>query len=183
MKSNPELQNTDNIWRSIIRIGAVLIPGLYFMSKHESYRQINNHRRGIIVGLIISLAIVLSSYLVQIRYLGMQYQLPTGFTTWLNWIIVSPVAEEILFRGVVFQELKKHNHWVMAAILSSLLFVGLHIPTQVLIDQQSTLEIMKYSLHLFMISLLFTYAVHKSRSLWASILPHWTNNLISTGLG
>ena len=183
MKSNPGFQNTENIWRSMVRIGAVLIPGLLFISKRESYREINSHRRGIIIGLIISLALVLSSSLVQIWHMGMPYRLPRGLAIWLNWIIIPPVAEEILFRGVVFQEFKKHNHWVWAALLSSLLFVGLHIPTLVLIDQKSSVEIIKYCLHLLMLSLLLTYAVHKSKSLWASILPHWTNNLISMGFG
>ena len=182
MVNQPELQDSDNIWRSIVRIAVVLIPGIYWLRKSNHAEEINKHQRGMVVGIIIALAIATSSLVLQIGLLGMQYTVPRQFTSWLNWIILSPIAEEILFRGIVFQELKKTNHWIIAALISSILFVGLHLPTLILIDQKSSFEIATYCFQLLTTSLLFTYAVHKAKSLWASIIPHWMNNFIAMGL-
>ncbi len=44
----------------------------------------------------------------------------------IKGVLIGPIAEELIFRGYVFKELKKLTHWISALTFSSLLFSVFH---------------------------------------------------------
>ena len=83
-------------------------------------------------------------------------------------IIITPVVEEVFFRGFLFQWMSGHRPVWLAAIVSSLMFGVSHIiPPQAI----------SAALMSLMIIALYVY----SRSLWPAIVCHMFNNALSIG--
>lgn len=93
-------------------------------------------------------------------------------------VVFAPLVEEILFRGVFYQELRsKKNYW-LPVIISSLSFGLIHtLPIYLLTGQKSEiLFLISYT----MIGYLLTRVYEKTGSIWSSIFVHFLNNLIAT---
>ena len=87
-------------------------------------------------------------------------------------VVVYPVLEEIVFRGLLLDWLSKQLHqrlgWLtLANVLTSLAFAALHLIHQSLL----------WSLLIFFPSLVFGFSKERYRSLWAPILLHCWYNL------
>ena len=84
-------------------------------------------------------------------------------------VIVAPIAEEIFFRGVVFNAwLREYGFWV-ALIGSSLIFALIHVSLYAFLP-------------ILMLALILGYVYHQTRSLLTVIAVHATFNAISTAL-
>lgn len=81
-------------------------------------------------------------------------------------IIGTGLAEELLFRGVLQQNMEKMLGPLTAILLSSLLFTSLHIGWQSYMDL----------LFVFGVSLFYGLAFYKTRCLWGVTLSHGINN-------
>lgn len=93
-------------------------------------------------------------------------------------VIFAPIVEEILFRGVLYQELrKKGNYWIPVAI-SSLSFGLIHTLPIFLVssDVSELLFLVVYTA----MGYLMTRAYEKTGTIWSSIGVHFMNNLIAT---
>lgn len=83
--------------------------------------------------------------------------------------ILSPIAEELVFRGVLFAWLRRHANFWPAGIASALVFAGAHgipdiiLPTAIL-------------------GLLFAWIYERTGSLWPAMLAHVVHNMLVTGL-
>ena len=83
--------------------------------------------------------------------------------------VLSPVAEELVFRGVLFAWLRRHLGFWIAGVLSALVFACAHgipdiiLPTAIL-------------------GLLFAWIYERTGSLWPAMLAHVAHNLLVTGL-
>lgn len=89
-------------------------------------------------------------------------------------VIVAPVTEEILFRGVLFASLRRHIGVHLAALLSGLLFAVVHI--EVLASQPFGLG------GLTLAGVLLAYAFHYTKSLRVAIVMHAVYNGVAFGL-
>lgn len=78
-------------------------------------------------------------------------------------IVLSPVAEEILFRGLLYGALAKWLKPAWVIVITSIAFALVHMQ-------------IVYFLPLFVVGLVLGYARHKTGSLTASILIHGINN-------
>ena len=84
-------------------------------------------------------------------------------------ILVFPVLEELVFRGVLFRGLLDRSNFILAAVVSGLLFGLIHgIPLQ-MIDASIG-------------GMLFAWLYHRYRSLWAPIIAHVINNFMAFSL-
>ena len=83
----------------------------------------------------------------------------------LSIFIISPVFEELFFRGIIQKMLHEKQKWYIAILISSLLFTGFHTN----LDNY-------YSLFIF--SLISGYLFFKYSSLKSSILFHFLSNLL-----
>ena len=93
-------------------------------------------------------------------------------TTWLTFLlnvllagITAPLVEETLFRGIVFGGLQKYFGQWTAAVISAILFSGLHLQAYGFIPR-------------FVLGLALATLYRRYRSLRPSVILHAINNLI-----
>jgi membrane protease YdiL (CAAX protease family) len=88
----------------------------------------------------------------------------------LMTIIITPVVEEVFFRGFLFQWMATHRPIWLAILVSSIMFGVSHIlPPQIIVTS--------------VMSMLIIFLFLKSRSIWPCIVCHITNNALGVGFG
>lgn len=93
----------------------------------------------------------------------------SGWGYWLaaaSAVVVAPVIEELLFRGVLFAGLAKRWPVWLAAVVSSLAFAVLHGQVNV-------------GIYTFILGFLLSWLYVRSGSLYPGILVHFINNLVA----
>lgn len=91
-------------------------------------------------------------------------------------VILAPIAEELIFRGVIFTQISKKIKSIHVAVLiQAIVFVLLHNFTY-----ENTLSSNIAIVQSFVDALLFAYARVYTKSLFTSITMHITGNLIAT---
>ena len=101
--------------------------------------------------------------------------------SWVKTILVisvSPLAEEILFRGFFLRKLEVELEQWQANLWTSILFVSTHMPNW-LYTGKSSPEILILAVGVFAVSLLLGYVVQSTQSLWPGIIVHMLNNVIA----
>lgn len=81
-------------------------------------------------------------------------------------IIIAPIVEETLFRGLLFPSLAQRFGVVAAAVMSSVLFGAIHAQLNVAIVT-------------FLLGLLLAWLYYKTDSLWPAIMLHSLKNLVA----
>ena len=90
-------------------------------------------------------------------------------------VILAPIVEELLFRGLVFRSLTDKSKW-LAIFASSFLFGFLHIYSALFAGDLSQL------IYLFSyggMGFAFSYAYEKRKTICVPILMHMINNLVA----
>ena len=91
------------------------------------------------------------------------------FINFLLIIIVAPIIEEIVFRGLFFKTLKKFVPFIQASIISSLIFAIIHE------------NILSFTI-LFLLSLYLTWIYEITNSILYPILTHSIFNFLNMSL-
>ncbi|MEI7632030.1 MAG: CPBP family intramembrane glutamic endopeptidase [bacterium] len=102
---------------------------------------------------------------------------PTGvglLLAFVSLVILPPIAEEILFRGYLYQRLKLSINSKIAAIITSALFATAHLE----LGSASTPN-WAAALDTFILSFVLIYLANKTKSLYASIFLHAIKNCIA----
>lgn len=89
-------------------------------------------------------------------------------------VVVAPLTEEVVFRGVLFRAMADRINLVVGAVLSSAIFAVIHI--EVVLSQPLAL------LGLFTVGLLLAVAYHLTGNLMVPILGHAVFNAVSLSL-
>jgi uncharacterized protein len=97
------------------------------------------------------------------------------------WLLASALFEELLFRGLVMKELMFLLPTYIAATLTSLLFMAVHLPYW-LSHGGLTQTTMTNAFGVFLFSLIACWLFAKSASIWPPTLAHIANNLLSSSL-
>ncbi|MFO1022531.1 MAG: CPBP family intramembrane glutamic endopeptidase [Planctomycetales bacterium] len=92
-----------------------------------------------------------------------------------NVLIGSPLAEEILYRGVVYRVLRRSRSRIVSAVISAAWFAVVHLPWWG--ATKPPLEVAIQTGAIFMYGIAFAVLVEFSRSLWGALIPHVANNL------
>ncbi|HEY2963642.1 MAG TPA: type II CAAX endopeptidase family protein [Pyrinomonadaceae bacterium] len=131
-------------------------------------------------GLLVALAFSSLNLLVSLVQHGFQH-FRTGAITWnsiLSTSLLIGFVEEVPYRGFIFQKLNEWWSFPVASLISSLLFLAIHLPGW-------------FSLHLFTIhnaifvfafGVLMTLLLRYARSLWAPVVSHSLNDFFSVVL-
>ena len=83
-------------------------------------------------------------------------------------VIVAPIAEEVLFRGILLFPGNKLDTTWLRVIISAVLFGLIHSPTDI------------QSLYTYVgMGIMFSYAAKKTQSVEAAIVYHFLNNLLA----
>lgn len=126
------------------------------------------------LGLLIGITGIVPNYLHGHPLLPTEFSFPL-----LNVLIIAPTLEEFLMRGAILGNLQRGYSFWPANIITSLMFVILHMPgwyfAGVLLD--NLIQPAGGALSIFLVSLAFGYAVHRSRSLMGGVVSHFLNNL------
>lgn len=91
--------------------------------------------------------------------------------TFISLVILPPLVEEIIVRGLIFTSLRKHLKFWGAAALTSLVFAVAHLPAG---GDSGPLYIA--AIDTFMLSLVLCFLREKTGSLWAGITLHALKN-------
>jgi membrane protease YdiL (CAAX protease family) len=94
--------------------------------------------------------------------------------TFISLVILPPIAEEILFRGLLYSSLKKNLPTIVAAIGTSILFAIGHLP-----EGGSAGPLYIAAIDTFILSLILIYLREKTGGLWASMTLHALKNTIA----
>ena len=89
-------------------------------------------------------------------------------------VVMAPLAEELLFRGLLFQSLRRRLGLWFAAIVSAMVFCLVHV--EIIVSQPLAL------LGLFALAVLLAWSFHRTGSLVVPIVAHATFNAISLAL-
>lgn len=93
----------------------------------------------------------------------------SGWGFWLSFIssvVVAPVIEELMFRGIIFVGLAKKLPLWVAAVVSALAFAFMHGQINV-------------GIYTFIFGLILSWVYIRSGSLYPGILAHFLNNLVA----
>jgi membrane protease YdiL (CAAX protease family) len=138
------------------------------------YLQLKQYwRRGVIVGLTLSVI----NYLGTVARIGPPVW-SSAHVTWnsvLGTSVLVGVFEEIPFRGFVLRKLQERFDFVTSMVISSILFVGAHVPGWIVLGSL-TASIIVY---IFVFGSLMALILRYSRSLWAPIISHSLNDCLS----
>lgn len=84
----------------------------------------------------------------------------------LALVVLTPITEEVLMRGITFRNLNRYFGFAVAAIVSAAVFGFLHGQLNVFIDT-------------FILGIVLAWLVNKTGSLWPAIGLHGLKNLIA----
>ncbi|MEK7525924.1 MAG: CPBP family intramembrane glutamic endopeptidase [Patescibacteria group bacterium] len=164
--------------RSIIRVSIVGIPALLYIRFYEKKRikdYINKNnlevalKWGLLGSIIIFLFFLFSTHFTNFKF-------PLDFPAWMNWIIGSPLTEELYFRCIVLKELLKRYNPLVSVIVSSSLFLAFHMPQWIFTMHVG--EIIIPALTIFAYGLGFSFLWIKTKSIFGALLPHSLNNFL-----
>lgn len=94
--------------------------------------------------------------------------------TAISLVILPPIAEEIMVRGLLYTSLRKWGPRFMAVIITSLLFASAHLP-----EGGASGPLWIAAIDTFTLSLFLIYLREKTNNLWASITLHAIKNGIA----
>lgn len=148
----------------------------YLHSSPISYLKMDtNVKRGLLWGVVLSLLLGLCLILEAYIFNGVSFHFSLSFDDYLNTFLMAGLAEEIVFRGLVLQELNKRLAFWKANVITALLFLVIHYPIWIYND-----VIFQFGSHIYVIfiGLLFGFVYKKTGSLWSVILMHAFHNYI-----
>ncbi len=137
-----------------------------------------NVLKGVIWGCLISLLYVVVPFY---KYFILRYtlHLNAGIDEWVNVVLLVGIIEEIPFRGLLFQKLQQLMDSWRASLLSSLLFLGVHIPYWISLGQVLFPNMLYTMAYLFIFAFVLCFILRRSGSLWSCIIIHSVNDLAS----
>ncbi len=170
-----------------IRVLIFVAPVFLFLKfttgeKNISFLKLDtNIKTGILWGIIASLgyvALVLGRVLITTGTISNK---PVPVEAWFTSITIATIIEEIAFRGFLLQAFGRVMKFWAANILTALLFVVIHFPGWIILADAPLLpnKLMAMAEILFL-GLLLGYLFKQSGSLWACVILHAANNLLST---
>jgi membrane protease YdiL (CAAX protease family) len=133
-----------------------------------------NWKRGILIGIILSIINFLSSML---RF-GVPHLSIESFT-WnsiLGTSLLIGFIEEIPYRGFILQKLDEQYGFWVANLLSSLLFLSIHLPGWISLHLFSIESVIFVFLFGVIMAIIFKYG----KSLWGPIITHSLNDFITS---
>lgn len=131
----------------------------------------DNLFKGILTGFFISTIFIISLIIKNIIVQDRPINLNIGIL-WISGLLVG-ILEEIPFRGFILQKLLKHFHFWLANLLTTILFVTIHIP----IWLSSQTDLMGSIISISLVSLVLGYLFKEYDSLWVPITVHSIFNL------
>lgn len=159
----------------VLSMGLVyVVATLYERAEYQTVRPVMRSAKGfdpmaILTGVVLLMAISITLWPLRGNLPGDQRVYGDGVYTLITIVLISPIMEEVIFRGRLYNLLGHTASPFMAAFLSSFVFAAIHMQPIVIIDG-------------FLSGMLFSYMYLLKRSIILPILLHISNNMIAYGL-
>jgi membrane protease YdiL (CAAX protease family) len=175
-------------FRALARLFLWIVPTLAYVQVVErqpvlaSLGLTQHVGRGVFWGAVMALLhpVVLAWYRTTFR--GSRFELPLEMASWLNPVVGAPLAEELLFRGLVFQRLEKAISTVGGIVVSSVLFALSHFPYWFLSGAKTGWDLAAAEAEMFVYGVVFAVLFRVTGSLWAPLVYHVGNNVVGVSL-
>ncbi len=159
---------------AIMSIGLIALFRIYVDHRKSwmAWWSIASHRYDLLAGLLLGAVLIsLGSFiLIKLNYLTLssgQLTIPLGFQ-YILMFLVGAFLEEIVFRGYILDNLLEDLHPILAVLLSSVLFMLLHI-------SNPNLEAIAL-VNLFLAGVMMSIPFVFTRNLWFPFGLHWAWN-------
>lgn len=174
-------ENTSAIFEAIVKFLIWIVPAWLYIKYYLNispvhYLKLNvNVKKGLLWGAVLSL--VLGLYFAFGTYIlnGKSFQFSLSFDDYLNSFLMAGIAEEIVFRGLILQEINKKITFWKANIITALLFLVIHYPIWI---YNSEFFVFGTHIYIFAVGLFFGFVYKKSGSLWSVVILHIFHNFI-----
>lgn len=159
----------------ILSMGLVyLLTTLYERAEFGKVRLIRKSAKGfdpmaVFVGVMLLFAISITLWPLEDLMPGDGRVFGDGVYTLVTVVVISPIIEELIFRGRLYNLLSHTVSPFMSAVLSSVVFATIHFEPVIIIGG-------------FLSGMLFSYMYLLKRSLILPIILHICNNTIAYGL-
>ncbi len=100
----------------------------------------------------------------------MTFQLMPVVTTF-TVLVFAPIVEEVVFRGVIYRSIRQKSSFLVASLVSSILFALLHF--------SGSMADIPYLLVYGTLGWIMCYSYNKSKTIYAPIAVHFVNNFIA----
>ena len=180
--------NQGGVLRAVVRVAVWIVPACLFVHFVEGPPVLErlgfekNRGKGVVFGLL--------GFLLLAAVVGVQHHsrlshfaVPTDPATWLNAILSAPLAEEVLFRGLVFRVLLERLALWPALVVSALLFALIHLPYWWFSGAAAPAGLALRLGSIFAYGVFFALLYRWSGSLYAPVICHVLNNLVTCSLG
>lgn len=159
----------------VLSMGLVyLLMTFYERAEFQKVRPIMKSKKGfdpmaLLTGVVLLLAISITLWPLRDSLPGDERVFGDGVYTLITIVIISPIMEEIIFRGRLYNLLGHTASPFVAAFLASFVFAAIHLQPIIIING-------------FLSGMLFSYMYLLKRSIILPILLHICNNIIAYGL-
>lgn len=184
---------TSNVWRNLysnaVKFTFWVLPVFITLTvlrlKPLTYTKLTTpvDKRGLVISSIVvlvwlSLAVLGESFISGKSVAILLTQEAPAWLSILAGAFLSPIWEEIMFRGFVLNRLNETLSFWAANVLSAFLFMLTHVPYWVS-KQGFSGPVIKDLTNVFVLGCLFGWVMKKTNSLWPAIGAHIANNFIS----
>ncbi|MGE7910513.1 CPBP family intramembrane glutamic endopeptidase [Lysinibacillus xylanilyticus] len=128
---------------------------------------------GVVLSLLIGLYFAFETYIINQQ----SFQFSLSIDDYLNGFLMAGIAEEIVFRGLILQEINKKMAFWKANIITALLFLVIHYPVWI---YNEIFFHFGTHVYVFILGLLFGFVYKKTGSLWSVIIFHALHNFFVT---
>jgi membrane protease YdiL (CAAX protease family) len=104
------------------------------------------------------------------------YFLENSLAVTVQAVIFAPIAEEVVFRGVLFRQLRVNNRVIIPLLVSSMVFAAMHALGAVLMGAWSDLWFIPMYAYM---GLVLAVVYERTQNLYAAIAVHLLNNAVS----
>ncbi|UPW81496.1 CPBP family intramembrane glutamic endopeptidase [Lysinibacillus sp. Ag94] len=124
---------------------------------------------GVVLSLLVGLYFAFETYIINQQ----SFQFSLSIDDYLNVFLMAGIAEEIVFRGLILQEINKKMTFWKANVLTALFFLVIHYPVWIYNE-----KFFHFGGHVYVLILgiLFGFVYKKTGSLWSVIILHVLHN-------
>jgi len=177
-------------WSQGLRLSLWVLPAVLFLAWNDgvrpiAYLRLNTFPRGraLLQGLAVMILFLSLCVVSAVSFQGGSLHKMAGadLGKLLAGMSIVAFAEELLFRGFIFQRLRAGCSFQRANLLAALLFLGIHIPGW-LYMQGAHWGSLPLGGSILVAGWVFGLMMEVTRSLWPPIVLHLLNNVLSAVL-
>jgi membrane protease YdiL (CAAX protease family) len=137
-------------------------------------------RWGVTIGIVLVAGNLIGVYFVKGHW---NLNFNFGPHLWIGPVLLVGLSEEVLFRGFFLQKFAEHITFLRANLLQAFLFLLIHVPGWILLNQFKWPAVANLLCYIFGIGLVLGIVLKKSNSLWACMIVHSFSNFASFAVG